>query len=47
MDLSQLPGGAGGTGKLDPAQKEQLMDQVKSQIAVANAQELLQVEDIF
>jgi len=32
-----LPG-----GKIDSAQKEQLMEQVKAQIAVANAQELLQ-----
>lgn len=35
---SPVPG-----GKLDSAQKQQLMEQVKAQIAVANAQELLQV----
>jgi len=29
--------------KLDSSQKEQLMEQVKAQIAIANAQELLQV----
>jgi len=29
-------------GKMDSSQKEQLMEQVKAQIAVANAQELLQ-----
>ncbi|XP_071954754.1 mitochondrial import inner membrane translocase subunit Tim13-like [Antedon mediterranea] len=33
---------AGGSGKLDSSQREQLMGQVKSQIALANAQELLQ-----
>lgn len=31
------------TSKLTGAQKEELMDTVKQQIAVANAQELLQV----
>ena len=31
------------TGKLTGAQKEELMDTVKQQIAVANAQELLKV----
>ena len=30
-------------GKIDGAQRDQLMEQVKQQIAVANAQELLQV----
>ena len=35
---SPVPG-----GKLDATQKQQLMEQVKAQIAVANAQELLQV----
>lgn len=30
-------------GKLDSSQRQQLMDQVKTQIAVANAQEILQV----
>lgn len=39
MDFSAPPPG----GKLDGAQKGQLMEQVKAQIAVANAQELLQV----
>lgn len=29
-------------GKLDSSQRQQLMDQVKTQIAVANAQEILQ-----
>ncbi|KAI0212364.1 Mitochondrial import inner membrane translocase subunit Tim13 [Lamellibrachia satsuma] len=38
MDFSAPPPG----GKLDGAQKGQLMEQVKAQIAVANAQELLQ-----
>ena len=33
--------GAGGLGNLSSAQKGELMDQVKQQIAVANAQELL------
>ncbi|GFN75618.1 mitochondrial import inner membrane translocase subunit tim13 [Plakobranchus ocellatus] len=39
MDFSSnaLPG-----GKMDSASKEQLMSQVKQQIALANAQELLQ-----
>ena len=37
---SSLPGDG---SKLDSSQKEQLMEQVKAQIAVANAQELLQV----
>lgn len=39
MDFSASPPG----GKLGSADKEQLMDQVKQQIALANAQELLQV----
>ena len=39
MDFSSPPPG----GKMDGAQKGQLMEQVKAQIAVANAQELLQV----
>lgn len=39
MDFSSSPPG----GKLGSADKEQLMDQVKQQIALANAQELLQV----
>jgi len=39
MDFSTPPPG----GKFDGAQKGQLMEQVKAQIAVANAQELLQV----
>ncbi|KAK3802745.1 hypothetical protein RRG08_012260 [Elysia crispata] len=39
MDFSSgLPAG----GKMDSASKEQLMSQVKQQIALANAQELLQ-----
>ncbi|XP_025098501.1 mitochondrial import inner membrane translocase subunit Tim13-like [Pomacea canaliculata] len=38
MDFSSSPPG----GKLGSADKEQLMDQVKQQIALANAQELLQ-----
>ena len=42
MDFSQPPPGAN-AGKLDPAQKDALMSQVKQQIAVANAKELLQV----
>ena len=33
-------------GKLDRAQREQLMEQVKAQMAVANAQELLQVNQM-
>ncbi len=33
-------------GKFDSLQRDQLMDQVKAQIAVANAQELLQVYSI-
>ena len=39
MDFSAPPPG----GKLGAADKEHLMDQVKQQIALANAQELLQV----
>ena len=39
MDFSSQPSG----GKLDNAQRGQIMDQVKTQIALANAQELLQV----
>ncbi|ESO06101.1 hypothetical protein HELRODRAFT_64842 [Helobdella robusta] len=35
-------GNLSGAGKLDSNQKQQLMEQVKAQIAVANAQELLQ-----
>jgi len=31
------------SSKLDSSQKEQLMEQVKAQIAVANAQEILHV----
>ncbi|XP_064627747.1 mitochondrial import inner membrane translocase subunit Tim13-like [Lineus longissimus] len=38
MDFST----AGAGGKLDSSQREALMSQVKQQIAVANAQELLQ-----
>ncbi|KAL8578089.1 Mitochondrial import inner membrane translocase subunit Tim13 [Nucella lapillus] len=38
MDFSSPPPG----GKMGTADKEQLMDQVKQQIALANAQELLQ-----
>jgi len=41
MDFQTPPGGAGGQ-KLDPAQREQLMENVKTQVAVATAQELLQ-----
>ena len=41
MDYSTPP--AGGSGKMDLAQKDALMSQVKQQIAVANAKELLQV----
>ncbi|XP_041352479.1 mitochondrial import inner membrane translocase subunit Tim13-like [Gigantopelta aegis] len=37
MDFSPPPG-----AKLDAANREQLMEQVKQQIALANAQELLQ-----
>ena len=39
MDFASRPAGA----KSDGANREQLMEQVKAQIAVANAQELLQV----
>ena len=39
MDFNSPPAG----GKMDSASKEQLMSQVKQQIALANAQELLQV----
>ena len=39
MDFSSPPPG----GKLGAVDKEHLMDQVKQQIALANAQELLQV----
>jgi len=38
MDFNSPPAG----GKMDSASKEQLMSQVKQQIALANAQELLQ-----
>jgi len=37
---SNLPSSS---SKLDSSQKEQLMEQVKAQIAVANAQEILHV----
>lgn len=40
---SSLAGLGGAGGNITPAQKQQLMEQVKAQIAVANAQELLQV----
>ena len=36
---------ASSSGKNIAGQRDQLMDQVKAQIAVANAQELLQVSD--
>ena len=36
-------GGPGMAGKMDPNQRDKLMDEVKAQIAIANAQELLQV----
>ncbi len=39
MDFSGGRGGGGGSG----ANKEEIMEQVKQQIAVANAQELLTV----
>jgi hypothetical protein len=39
--MDSLPGGLSG------AQKDELMDQVKQQIAVANAQELLTVSRFF
>ncbi|ELU00350.1 hypothetical protein CAPTEDRAFT_184287 [Capitella teleta] len=39
MDFSPPPGG---DGKLDRGQREQLMQQVQAQMAMANAQELLQ-----
>ncbi|XP_064594965.1 mitochondrial import inner membrane translocase subunit Tim13-B-like [Liolophura sinensis] len=38
MDFNQPPGGS----SMSSAQRDQLMDQVKQQIALANAQELLQ-----
>ena len=40
FNFSSSDSGAGG---LDSAQRAQLIDQVKTQVAVANAQELLQV----
>ena len=42
-----MDGLQGAGGKLDPAQREKLMEQVKTQVAVANAQELLQVVIFF
>lgn len=39
MDFSSAPA----AGKMDAGQRERLMDQVKQQIALANAQELLEV----
>lgn len=43
MDFSSPPAG----GKMDSATREQLMTQVKQQIALANAQELLQVSKVY
>ena len=42
MDFSSSPPPGPG-GKMDSATRDQLMSQVKQQIALANAQELLQV----
>ena len=39
--------GAPGGAKNEAVQKEQMMEQVKAQLAVANAQELLQVTSYF
>jgi len=41
--LSNLPSSG---SKMDSSQKEQIMEQVKTQIAVANAQEILQVSTV-
>ena len=46
MDFSSTSSFPAGGG-LDSGKREQLMDQVKTQIAVANAQELLQVGPMF
>ena len=47
MDYTSSAGGlrndVGGTGGIDSSQRDNLMGQVKAQIAIANAQELLQV----
>ena len=37
-------GSSGGGGNISATERAQMMDQVKSQIAVANAQELVQVQ---
>jgi len=42
-----FPSASAAAGKLDASQKQQLMEQVKAQIAVANFQELLQVRAII
>ena len=44
MDFGDAPPAAGGA--LDRAQREQLIEQVKAQMAMANAQELLQVKSM-
>lgn len=44
MEMADFTSGLSGS-KLDSSQREQLMEQVKAQIAIANAQELLQVEN--
>jgi hypothetical protein len=42
VEMADFSSGLSGS-KLDSSQREQLMEQVKAQIAIANAQELLQV----
>ncbi|XP_030850561.1 mitochondrial import inner membrane translocase subunit Tim13-like [Strongylocentrotus purpuratus] len=41
MDMNSF-GSPGGAGKMDSAKKGQIMEEVRTQIALANAQELLQ-----
>lgn len=43
VEMADFSAGLSGS-KLDSSQREQLMEQVKAQIAIANAQELLQVD---
>lgn len=43
--MSDFDMGSSSSGMLDSSKRAQLMDQVKSQIAVAAAQELLQVSN--
>ena len=45
MDMNSF-GSSGGAGKMDSTKKGQIMEEVRTQIALANAQELLQVGSV-